>query len=443
MEKTGRNKKEKRKFFHLPGKRLATGTQRTESESFDSFRPDLRMKVQSCNFSTLKSSMIRDQMVFGISNDKVHERLLREEELQLENTINICHACKPAAQQISALNLKQFGTNVGEEGSTISIMMQSKKKRGINVGGHFVLVMRQSTWATTMSSICKDMFQVWQTKSLCEAMFFTSNSGPNRISQSGCIEDLFFVDQISTEDTMSPNMQNEVVQLSDEIKANVKVEEDKADGEMEEPKGIPGFWLTAFKNVDLLSDMIQEHDEPILKHLQYLQLKFSDPDQPMSFTLEFMFEPNDYFTNEAATKTYQMESHPDESNFFFLINQKSRDAQGCEIDWKKGKNITLKTIKTKQKYKDRGIGRTVTKTVPNDSFLNFFSPPEVPEHGEQDEGSAARLAADFEIDHFLHEHIIPRAVSYFTGEAAADDDDDCDYDDDDDYFPLVSSCERV
>lgn len=49
--------------------------------------------------------------------------------------------------------------------------------------------------------------------------------------------------------------------------------------------------------------------------------------------------------------------------------------QGCVIDWKKGKNVTIKTIKKNQKHKSRGSMRTVTKTVQNDSFFNFFSPP--------------------------------------------------------------------
>lgn len=81
----------------------------------------------------------------------------------------------------------------------------------------------------------------------------------------------------------------------------------------EDPKGIPEFWLTIFKSVDMLSDMlqvhlnavyracpihlssqfwtvscvsdltvcVQEHDEPILKHLKDIQVKFSEPGQPM------------------------------------------------------------------------------------------------------------------------------------------------------------------
>lgn len=53
--------------------------------------------------------------------------------------------------------------------------------------------------------------------------------------------------------------------------------------------------------------------------------------------------------------------------------------QGCEINWKKGKNVTVKTIKKKQKHKSRGSVRTVTKSVQADSFFNFFSPPTMPD----------------------------------------------------------------
>lgn len=49
--------------------------------------------------------------------------------------------------------------------------------------------------------------------------------------------------------------------------------------------------------------------------------------------------------------------------------------QGSVIDWKKGKNVTIKTIKKNQKHKSRGSMRTVTKTIQNDSFFNFFTPP--------------------------------------------------------------------
>lgn len=43
----------------------------------------------------------------------------------------------------------------------------------------------------------------------------------------------------------------------DEMKEKAKLEEEKKDEEKEDPKGIPEFWLTVFKNVDLLSEMLQ------------------------------------------------------------------------------------------------------------------------------------------------------------------------------------------
>ncbi|KAK7891725.1 hypothetical protein WMY93_023688 [Mugilogobius chulae] len=166
-------------------------------------------------------------------------------------------------------------------------------------------------------------------------------------------------------------------------------------------------------------DELAEHDEPILKHLKDIQVKFSEPGQPMSFTLEFHFEPNGYFNNAVLTKVYKMKSEPDESEPFSFEGPEIVDCEGCQIDWHKGKDVTVKTIKKKQKHKGRGTVRTVTKTVPNDSFFNFFNPAKASPDAEDDDSefTLATLATDFEIGHFFRERIVPRAVLYFTGEA--------------------------
>ncbi|KAG9352427.1 hypothetical protein JZ751_020841 [Albula glossodonta] len=211
-------------------------------------------------------------------------------------------------------------------------------------------------------------------------------------------------------------------ELSEELKKKAAIEEKKEESvPEEEPKGIPEFWLTIFRSVDMLSDLLQEHDEPILKHLQDIKVKFSDPDQPMSFTLEFHFEPNNFFKNTVLTKVYKMKSEPDPADPFSFEGPEIVDCEGCEIDWNKGKDVTVKTIKKKQKHKGRGTVRTITKQVPNDSFFNFFNPIKVSSDGELDEDSEFTLATDFEIGHFFRERIVPRAVLYFTGEALEDD----------------------
>ncbi|XP_051779454.1 nucleosome assembly protein 1-like 4b isoform X2 [Erpetoichthys calabaricus] len=210
--------------------------------------------------------------------------------------------------------------------------------------------------------------------------------------------------------------------LAEDMEKKASITENKTNSSEEEnPKGIPEFWLTIFRNVDMLSELLQEHDEPILRHLQDIKVIFSDPGQPMSFTLEFYFEPNEYFSNTVLRKVYKMKSEPDPTDPFSFEGPEIVDCEGCIIDWKKGKNVTLKIIKKKQKHKGRGTVRTITKQVPNDSFFNFFSPVKtLGEGGTLDEDSEFSLAADFEIGHFFRERIVPRAVLYFTGEAIED-----------------------
>ncbi|XP_005101973.1 nucleosome assembly protein 1-like 1 isoform X2 [Aplysia californica] len=197
-------------------------------------------------------------------------------------------------------------------------------------------------------------------------------------------------------------------------------EEKKAE---EDTKGIPSFWLTIFKNVDMLSEMVQEHDEPIMAHLQDIQVVIHDKD-PVGFSLEFRFEPNEYFTETVLTKRYEMRYEPDPQDPFAFEGPEIIKCTGCTITWNKGKNVTVKQIKKKQKHKGRGLTRTVTKQVQADSFFNFFNPPAVPEGSESevDEEIEALLGADFEIGHFIRERIVPRAVLFFTGEAIENDD---------------------
>ncbi|XP_064600319.1 nucleosome assembly protein 1-like 1 isoform X3 [Liolophura sinensis] len=219
------------------------------------------------------------------------------------------------------------------------------------------------------------------------------------------------------------------------LKDKVKVEDEKKDEAKteakaeEDPSGIPQFWLTIFKNVDMLTEYIQDHDEPILQHLTDITVKYTDPvSSVMGFTLYFHFEPNDYFTNTVLTKEYTMRSDPDETDPFSFEGPEIVKCKGCTIDWKKGKDVTVKAIKKKQKHKGRGTTRTVTKTVKNESFFHFFNPPAVPEGDdvELDEEVEAQLTNDFEIGHFIRERLVPRAVLYFTGEAL----DDEEYEDD-------------
>nr|BAN20588.1 nucleosome assembly protein [Riptortus pedestris] len=205
-------------------------------------------------------------------------------------------------------------------------------------------------------------------------------------------------------------------------------------------KGIPEFWLTIFKNVEITNDMIQPHDEPILKFLTDVQLEINSLSvENMGFRLIFIFADNPYFTNSSLTKEYVMKCAPDDSDPWSFEGPEIYKCKGCTIDWKKSMNVTLKTIRKRQRHKSRGAVRTVVKYVQNDSFFNFFNPPSVPDGGEMDEETQALLTSDFEIGHYIKDKIIPHAVLYYTGEALEDeefDDEDesseSDFDNDDD-----------
>jgi nucleosome assembly protein 1-like 1 len=211
--------------------------------------------------------------------------------------------------------------------------------------------------------------------------------------------------------------------IAEEMKTKAKIEDNVEKDETQ--KGVPDFWLTIFRNVDMLSEMIQEHDEPILKHLRDIRLHLNPS---TGFSLEFVFGANEYFTNTSLTKEYIYRFAVDEEDPLAYEGPEIIKCTGCTIDWQKGKNVTVKQVKKVQKHKGRGTKRTITKTVQADSFFNFFNPPQAStaEDEEPDEETEALLSADFEIGHFIREHIVPRAVLYFTGEALDDDDDEYD-----------------
>merc|ERR1712121_37828 len=224
-------------------------------------------------------------------------------------------------------------------------------------------------------------------------------------------------------------------ELAGDMKDKARLEDEKTKKEAEEKdvKGVPEFWLTIFKNVDMLQEMVQEADEPVLNKLTDITVTFSET--PMGFTLHFYFAPNDYFSNSVLTKEYEMKCEPSEDDPFSFEGPEIFKCKGCTINWKEpGKNLTVKTVKKKQKHKSKGNVRTITKQVKNDSFFNFFDPPPISDDPDADVDPETQdlLTADFEIGHYIRDRIIPRAVLFFTGEALEDDDCDDEEDEDED-----------
>jgi len=203
----------------------------------------------------------------------------------------------------------------------------------------------------------------------------------------------------------------------EEIKAGEQTDEEKdeepaeAEGEKAEEvtdvKGIPEFWLSAMKNQVSLAEMITDRDEGALKYLIDIRMEYLD--RP-GFRLIFEFAANEYFTNKTITKTYYYQEENGYGGDFIYDH-----AEGDKIDWHPGKDLTVRIESKKQRNKNTKQTRVVKKTVPTESFFNFFAPPKPPADDEEALSDIEeRLELDYQLGEDIKEKLIPRAVDWFT-----------------------------
>jgi nucleosome assembly protein 1-like 1 len=188
-------------------------------------------------------------------------------------------------------------------------------------------------------------------------------------------------------------------------------EEELNKDEGNDVKGIPEFWLSAMKNQISLAEMITDRDEAALKSLTDIRMEYLD--RP-GFKLIFEFDENEYFTNKTITKTYFYQEENGYGGDFIYDH-----AEGDKIEWKSGKDLTVRVESKKQRNKNTKQTRVVKKTVPTESFFNFFDPPKPPTDDEDDASSdiEERLELDYQLGEDIKEKLIPRAIDWFTGEA--------------------------
>eukprot|EP00184_Porphyridium_aerugineum_P004976 CAMPEP_0184706786 /NCGR_PEP_ID=MMETSP0313-20130426/36936_1 /TAXON_ID=2792 /ORGANISM="Porphyridium aerugineum, Strain SAG 1380-2" /LENGTH=491 /DNA_ID=CAMNT_0027168351 /DNA_START=49 /DNA_END=1524 /DNA_ORIENTATION=+ len=211
---------------------------------------------------------------------------------------------------------------------------------------------------------------------------------------------------------------------------------------------IPGFWLRAFKNCSVIEGNITEKDAEALEYLtdirtvndldhesakkEGLGLDEAIPIGGDSFALIFEFRENPFFDNKQLSKVYIMDEEGEGDEGLTMAY-----AKGTKINWKSGKNLTVKVVKKTAKGRGKNVpGRTITKMEPCDSFFNFFSPPEIPEDAAEDdeimEEISMLLEADLQVGDMIRSEIVPNAIYWFTGDAQEDleedDEDDEDYD---------------
>jgi len=126
---------------------------------------------------------------------------------------------------------------------------------------------------------------------------------------------------------------------------------------------IPDFWAGSFENHPVIGGVLTENDKQILSYL--LELDFEQSEDLKNFKLSFTFKKNPYFTNKTLWKS------------FSLGDFDERTMTGCNINWKKGKDPT---IKGKEKAKEGEKAEEESKVgqkraaeeVDHDEVLSFF-----------------------------------------------------------------------
>ncbi|XP_017067552.1 nucleosome assembly protein 1-like 1 [Drosophila eugracilis] len=174
--------------------------------------------------------------------------------------------------------------------------------------------------------------------------------------------------------------------------------------------GVPRFWLTVFQNVPLLSELVQDHDEPLLECLVDVRLAY-DQD---SYTVSFQFRPNNFLHDSSLvlTKRYFLQHSADQEYPFMFEGPEIVRCEGCHIHWRDGSNLTLQTVESRR----RNRTRSVTKVMPRESFFRFFAPPQALDLSLADEKTKLILGNDFEVGFLLRTQIVPKAVLFYTGD---------------------------
>ena len=130
----------------------------------------------------------------------------------------------------------------------------------------------------------------------------------------------------------------------DEVAKSESTGNDKSSEDM---VGIPEFWLSAMKNQVSLAELITDRDEPPLKLLTDIRMEYLE--KP-GFRLIFEFAENEFFSNKAISKTYFYQEESGYGGEFIYDH-----AEGDKIEWKAGKDLTVRVESKKQRNKSKFV----------------------------------------------------------------------------------------
>ena len=210
----------------------------------------------------------------------------------------------------------------------------------------------------------------------------------------------------------------DIEQIRDKL-AELKINEEEAKTEKENEKGVPDFWYKCLENCQDI--MINDKDKNILKKLKNIKCT---TEENGNFTLEFVFEPNDYFSNEVLKREYILDEDYD-----------IKEIKSDEVQWKSDEvNPTIEVKQKKVKNKRTKQIKTVQKKekVPSffSSFKNFVKKDgdkakdaEKDDDDDDEEGDEMTIEEEYDQALQFKEEIIPYAIEYYLGIADDGEDD--------------------
>ena len=94
---------------------------------------------------------------------------------------------------------------------------------------------------------------------------------------------------------------------------------------------------------DCFADLITAKDDELLRFLTDVRLSYLDVP---GFRIEFEFAENEFFTNKVLTKSYFYQQQAGYGGDFIYDH-----AEGMDIQWKEGKDLTVKIETKRQRNK--------------------------------------------------------------------------------------------
>ena len=111
-------------------------------ENVSTYLTELRTITRNCAHDTITpEEILRDRLVLGIHDDRVRERLLRLNDLSLQQTVDIIKSSEQTQQQVKQMSggdtlvhaLKKFGPAVQVEDEKSIIRLQEERLKNVEI----------------------------------------------------------------------------------------------------------------------------------------------------------------------------------------------------------------------------------------------------------------------------------------------------------------------